>query len=777
MWRIFCIAAVLHIASPAFGAEPQNWVQDLTSADIKVSMQAAYTFQPRKAEEAHAVSEVLAFAQHNSPIVRAYVASFLGEHRVDLDRSIPALVALLGDPDAKVRSHAAIALAEIGPTAVRPIMTALDKSVDSADYGYAALYEIGPAALPTMFLHLAPLGDQGRGYVTAALTTLSGEARDKVAAGLFRLQIDRRARAEWLYRVGAPMVPPLVNRFRTGSAGDRSVAALSLSLRYIHDRDNVASEIELGMEVLNAGLTDEQNSWKDRSDMALTLRSLLGFPIAHRSASAKILVRLVSGPTPAWKLRESAAIALDALSSTKLAPLGPLVTALRDPATPWPVRSALAATIGSMGPRAAAAAPDLEAVVISDAGNTLRLAAARSLGKLGPPGVERLAALLENRDEATRLFAVYGLTAAGSAGAQLLVRAKPRMSPNVQRAVEAAPYPWKPGEPDLPVFRDLRVRREMPGFSADRDDLSGGPLCQFLTDSSRQYAAAQRLFAAGVYHSGQCESMAATVLKDRLIAQYADRALRQMPDASPWSLSVTPALPPIPTDSLKIAELMQIHVTPVYGAATAYFPSIQPALPPIELPTPSIRETIPLNIPDTTTLESVFKKLQAAIGDSTGFGLYAANGGFTLITRVEQIDPDWKPLPGEYRWRPDRPGISPLNLAAYFHELLFAPPGEFRMVAFMVTTEPNPAFSGQLSYESVRELYNNGAPTLPACDPTAKPMMLSCQTFKGHFCHVLIYNYKKPVGKLIPELLNSGAGMPGVRAQLEASGIWSKLPR
>jgi hypothetical protein len=99
--------------------------------------------------------------------------------------------------------------------------------------------------------------------------------------------------------------------------------------------------------------------------------------------------------------------------------------------------------------------------------------------------------------------------------------------------------------------------------------------------------------------------------------------------------------------------------------------------------------------------------------------------------------------------------------------MLFAPPGNFRMIAFMVTIDLMPKFSGEAwTEDEARKKFLEGAKILPDSFRNI--------AYSGHYCHVLIYNYDKPLAKMA-KLDDGAAGVAAVDVQLVRAGIWNKL--
>lgn len=144
---------------------------------------------------------------------------------------------------------------------------------------------------------------------------------------------------------------------------------------------------------------------------------------------------------------------------------------------------------------------------------------------------------------------------------------------------------------------------------------------------------------------------------------------------------------------------------------------------------------------------------------------YAVPGGFALVTRLEQIEPDGTPLPEPGRWSQAPPPSKIFSLGAFFGSLFNAPVGNYRVIAFIVTDQPF-VTDGEVSAEEMEGFLAGGLSWLPevirARDFTA-----------GHVGTALIYQFRK-AGLYGDPVLNPD-GAPTAQAQLDRTGIFSSL--
>lgn len=159
-------------------------------------------------------------------------------------------------------------------------------------------------------------------------------------------------------------------------------------------------------------------------------------------------------------------------------------------------------------------------------------------------------------------------------------------------------------------------------------------------------------------------------------------------------------------------------------------------------------------------LENVHERLVKALGAiDPGFesGLFAAPGGFVLLTRLEQTNENGKPLPGRDRWRDVRP--PPRSATDFLVRLFLAPPGYYRTIAFLFTDRSN---------------FSVGNAPLPAFEEggTLLPDEVGAINYGSRNAFALIYSFRKrDTGTAQPYRLVSG------KQHLEQSGVIKVLQR
>jgi hypothetical protein len=189
------------------------------------------------------------------------------------------------------------------------------------------------------------------------------------------------------------------------------------------------------------------------------------------------------------------------------------------------------------------------------------------------------------------------------------------------------------------------------------------------------------------------------------------------------------------------------------------------AFPTFPWPPPpwSFKELVSRNMvgDDGSTLGQVADRLVAAVrlaSPDYDYGVFDLPSGFVLLARLEHINPDGTPYPGRERW--DQSPERPHSLSEYLLDLFFSPPGYFRIIALVVTSEE------PLETQSNTELPspNEGAKALP--ETVAK------RPFTGHQVFALVYTFRRfDGGKMVPNYEGSPSGL----THLIAAGIWPAL--
>jgi hypothetical protein len=155
--------------------------------------------------------------------------------------------------------------------------------------------------------------------------------------------------------------------------------------------------------------------------------------------------------------------------------------------------------------------------------------------------------------------------------------------------------------------------------------------------------------------------------------------------------------------------------------------------------------------PHARTLEESRQVLSNALR-AAGFdevGVYDAPGGFMLVTKVERIHADGSSFQGKERWTSEKEPLRSLSLAEYLKALFLEKPGQFRLMAFVVSTGFETTDRTKiLTEEFARRAVVRGARGELPEDIASKPLA-------GHKCQVLIYHFEKRPGGGVRVLLPS----------------------
>ena len=192
-------------------------------------------------------------------------------------------------------------------------------------------------------------------------------------------------------------------------------------------------------------------------------------------------------------------------------------------------------------------------------------------------------------------------------------------------------------------------------------------------------------------------------------------------------------------------------------------------------PEPSAKVTIPraLLLAGTTaeaqTLGEVGERLENALIEAgyVEFGYQSIGcSGFAMVTRLERIDEEGRPLEGAMRFAP--PEAKPnWSLGGYLSRLFYAPPGYYRQIVFAATEKPYDR--DDLAPAPTREELDE---MLERADVTALPdAMLERPFTRTHKLHALIYEFEKGEADRDVRQVSRLGGAAHVRA----AGIYTGL--
>jgi len=174
---------------------------------------------------------------------------------------------------------------------------------------------------------------------------------------------------------------------------------------------------------------------------------------------------------------------------------------------------------------------------------------------------------------------------------------------------------------------------------------------------------------------------------------------------------------------------------------------------------------------ETASLGDVNEVLKEAL-DATGYversylALDCDADGFALVTRMERMGRDGRPLDGDARWDLGGGEVRERGFLGWLRALFTAEPGHYRVIVFVVSSNPARPTERVAQEEEVRAWLDTGLSRLPH--------ELEVRYFGAwHDCEVLIYEFEKQSAEddayivqnsLIPALTHLDRN--GVRQQL-----------
>jgi hypothetical protein len=133
----------------------------------------------------------------------------------------------------------------------------------------------------------------------------------------------------------------------------------------------------------------------------------------------------------------------------------------------------------------------------------------------------------------------------------------------------------------------------------------------------------------------------------------------------------------------------------VFGATSRSSSSVDVPEFPWPPPVASSTEVIPTSTLKMISKSGTMKDLDAILVSAltkNGYSersYYAVPGGFVLVTRLEQIESNGKPMSMPARWSAQTSlSSNHFSMIDYLRALLKAPPGYYRVIAFVVTPTP-----------------------------------------------------------------------------------------
>jgi len=170
-----------------------------------------------------------------------------------------------------------------------------------------------------------------------------------------------------------------------------------------------------------------------------------------------------------------------------------------------------------------------------------------------------------------------------------------------------------------------------------------------------------------------------------------------------------------------------------------------------------------------TRLRDVDRRLTEAL-DANGYfetSYYPIPDGFALVTKMEQIHPDGRPVEESRRWVRDAPPFSQLTLPDVIARLFLPQPGFYRVIAFTITPYPFDQSGIEVTPEQAEAWLKSGLNMLP---PYIGALDFSRE---GYTCTALIYEFERPTEA--HEVTFQEKGRIQGRTHLVRAGLWESF--
>ena len=221
--------------------------------------------------------------------------------------------------------------------------------------------------------------------------------------------------------------------------------------------------------------------------------------------------------------------------------------------------------------------------------------------------------------------------------------------------------------------------------------------------------------------------------------------------ASPPNVLATPSQQPTVAESPTTTSLPEPSATswPHYGGPDTEREVVdQEEVPEFPWPPPkaSASDTIPRELlvgnaahpllgTAARAIESAFQ--QAGYGEKS---YYSVPGGFAMASRMEQMNQDGSSKGSADRWSLEVPRMSTFSLSLYLTALFRGRPGYYRVIVFVVTSQPFSQSSAKITSEEAGVWISSGLNKLPE-------KMANQEYSPAHTCTALIYEFKRPEGQ------------------------------
>jgi len=259
----------------------------------------------------------------------------------------------------------------------------------------------------------------------------------------------------------------------------------------------------------------------------------------------------------------------------------------------------------------------------------------------------------------------------------------------------------------------------------------------------------------------------ATILT--LIGAFVFGALALVVFVLPWSVTDADRAPPPSRVAGEAQTEPRVEVAPE-AMVEAPEAQAEPEVPAFPWPPPraSASAVIPAAfIPSSgiadPTLGDVAEQIRAAL-DTGGYverSYFAAPGGFAMVTRLERIDADGTPKHDE-RWSVEAQPLQSFSLGAYLRALFTAPAGYYRIIVFVVSSQPFAQSAERVSRSDALAWLHEGLNQLP-------DSVGGAAYSERHAVTALIYQFEQPGRQ---EALLVLQGSPSAREHLERAKLW-----
>jgi hypothetical protein len=142
--------------------------------------------------------------------------------------------------------------------------------------------------------------------------------------------------------------------------------------------------------------------------------------------------------------------------------------------------------------------------------------------------------------------------------------------------------------------------------------------------------------------------------------------------------------------------------------------------------------------------------------------------GFALVSRFEQCDADGTPLNGAARFILKIFNPPPSGPLDYLKKLIFAQPGHFRVIVFIVTNQPFGQSKVTVSRDEAIDWLSSGTNGLPNG-------IGDMQFTSAYLTTALIYEFEQASADSAA-ILTQPSSLTG-KMHLQKSGIWAALER